>query len=467
MKKLFLTLTIAGCLCAAASAQQYRTAYFMDEAVMRSYMNPAFHPSKGYINIPVIGDLSLNFNSNALALNNVLYPLGSNGGLVTMLDRRVAWPDIEPVLKNQNKLGVDVHTGLLGAGFYVGDNNFFTVELGLDMVVGANVPKGLVEFVKLGSQSTAYDLHGLSVGTEVLANLALGYSRPINDNLVIGGRLNLKFGLARANVQYDRLNVALSGDRWSIDALGNMAASVVGGIGATYDENGDLDEFVFGTGGGLAGFGASIDVGAEYLLFDRIKLSAAILNVGFMSWSSKTSLTAVAETAYEFTGAQYGFNSETQQWEYQTEGNDFDFDGLMRFRPENSKVRSKVYPGFVLGGEYDIFGDNLLGAGLLFSHRRNQYFGRTEVALSATVNPIDWFTASLSYTVGNYKSVGDNFFNSFGLALNFHPGWIHFFIGTDFMMFRVTPQALPVGQKVFNLTFGLAKTIGKRHDKWL
>ena len=466
MKRLFLILA-AVCMCAAASAQQYRTAYFMDETTVRGYMNPALHPSRGYLNIPIIGDISLNFNSNALALNNVFYPLGSNGGLVSMLDRRVTWPDIEPILKKQNKLGLDLHLGIIGTGFYVGDKNFFTVELSVDALAGASVPKGLVEFIKLGSQSTAYDLHGLMAGSEVIANLSLGYSRPINENLVVGGRLNFKHGLARMDVQYDRLNVALSGDRWSIDAVGNMSVSVVGGVGAVYDENGDFSELEFYGSKGLAGWGASIDLGAEYLLLDRIRLSAAILNIGFMNWSSKNSYTATAETSYEFTGVQYGFNHDTQQWEYQGDDNEFDFGGLMKFRPESCKVRSKVYPGFILGGEYDVFDDNLLNAGLLFSHRRNQYYGRTEVALSATVNPIDWFTASLSYTVGNYKSVGDNFFNSFGLALNFHPGWINFFIGTDFMMFRVTPQALPVGQKVFNLTFGLSKTIGKRHDKWL
>ena len=466
MKKLFLILAAGVCMFSTASAQQYRTAYFMDESVVRNHMNPAMHPSIGYLNIPFIGDLSLNFNSNALALNNVFYPLGSNGGLVSMLDRRVTWDIIEPALKKQNKLGLDLHLGVLGTGFYVGAKNYFTIELSVDALVGANIPKGLVEFVKLGSQSTAYDLHGLMTGAEVIANLSLGYSRPINENLVVGGRINLKHGLARMNVQYDRLNVALSGDRWSIDAVGNMDVSIVGGVGAAYDEDGDFDLEFYGNKG-LAGWGASIDLGAEYLLLDRIRLSAAILNLGFMNWNDKNSYTATAETSYEFTGVQYGFNHDTQQWEYQADNNEFDFDGLMKFNPESRKVRSKVYPGFVLGGEYDIFGDNLLGAGLLFSHRRNQYYGRTEVALSATVNPIDWFTASLSYTVGNYKSVGDNFFNSFGLALNFHPRWINFFVGTDFMMFRVTPQALPVGQKVFNITLGISKTLGKRHDKWL
>ena len=167
-----------------------------------------------------------------------------------------------------------------------------------------------------------------------------------------------------------------------------------------------------------------------------------------------------SEASYDFVGMRYDFNPETNQWETVGEGGDFNFDEFAKFKEASGRARTKMYPGFVLGAEYDIFGNNLLGAGALFTHRKNEYYTRTEVALSATVRPIEWFTASLSWSVGNYKNIGDNFFNSFGFAFNFHTGWINFFAGTDFLMFKVNPQFIPVGQKVFNITVGLSVPLG-------
>ncbi len=93
---------------------------------------------------------------------------------------------------------------------------------------------------------------------------------------------------------------------------------------------------------------------------------------------------------------RYDFNPETNQWETVGEDGDFNFDEFAKFKEASGRARTKMYPGFVLGAEYDIFGNNLLGAGALFTHRKNEYYARTEVALSATVRPIEWFTASLS-----------------------------------------------------------------------
>lgn len=426
---------------------------------MRGYLNPALRPDRGYVHIPVLGSTSVNFNSNALTFKTLFYPVGNDGKLAFLLDRRVTWNDIEGNLKNQNSVALDFHTVILGTGFYTG-RGFWTVELGLDVDGGFNLPKSFVEFVKLGSKANAYEMNGLMTGADMYANLAVGYSHRINENLTVGGRVNFKGGLARAHMDYDKLNVTLNGDKWAVDASGQLALSV-NGLEVPLDNEGYVDtdkvgESVFSNIRGLAGFGMTFDLGAEYVLFERFKFSAAILNLGFMKWNAKDTFTGRSEASYEFTGMQYSFNPDTNQWESTGGDPDFDFEQFLKFREATGKAKTKIYPGFVLGAEYDIFGDNLLGAGALFTHRRNEFYKRTEGSLAVTVRPAEWFTASLSYCIGNYKNIGDNFFNSFGLAVNFHAKWINFFVGTDFMVFKVNPQFIPVGQKVFNFTLGLS-----------
>ena len=94
-----------------------------------------------------------------------------------------------------NKISVDLHAALLGAGFYT-PIGYWTVELSLDAVGGVNLPKSLVEFTKQGSRATAYEMGGLSVGTDLSVTLSAGYSRRITDELTVGGRINFIGGLA-------------------------------------------------------------------------------------------------------------------------------------------------------------------------------------------------------------------------------------------------------------------------------
>lgn len=454
---------------AAAYAQQYRTSYFMEGSTVRGYLNPALRPERGYVLIPVLGTTSVNLNSNSLALNTMFYPAGENGTMVSLLDHRVTWHDVAANLRDNNKVGVDLHMALLGAGFYTG-RDFWSIEVSMDAYSGVNMPKELVEFVKLGSQAQAYDMSDIQAGADAYANIAMGYSRRITPELTVGGRLNFKFGLARMNVNYDHMNLVLNGDRWAVDARGTIQASM-NGLNVPVGPDGYVDlasmdsENLISGFNGIAGFGMTADIGAEYVLMERFKFSAAILNLGFMSWNSNHSFTGRSEESYEFRGMNYTLDPDTNQWV--SDGDtDFDFTGFTKFRESGDKARTKMYPGFVLGAEYDIFGNNLLGAGMLFTHRRNEYIARTEFSILATVRPLHWLTASLSYTAGNYKNIGDNFFNSFGFALNVHTSWINWFVGTDYMIFKVNPQFIPTGQKVFNFTFGLSVPLrGPKYDR--
>ena len=211
MKRLCFVSVLMLLAASGASAQQYRTSYFMEGSTMRGYLNPALRPDRGYVYIPVLGTTSVNFNSNALTFKTIFYPVGDNGQLVSLLDDRVTWHDIEPNLKTMNKVGFDLHMTLLGAGFYTG-RDFWTIEAGLDVTGGFHLPKSFVEFVKLGSKANAYDMGGLMAGADAVMNISAGYSRRINDELTVGGRVNFKGGLARANMNYDRLNVTLNGE---------------------------------------------------------------------------------------------------------------------------------------------------------------------------------------------------------------------------------------------------------------
>lgn len=47
-----------------------------------------------------------------------------------------------------------------------------------------------------------------------------------------------------------------------------------------------------------------------------------------------------------------------------------------------------------------------------------------------------------------------------GLAVNFCPKWIHFYLATDMLVARHTPQFLPISATEMNLTLGIGIPFG-------
>ena len=86
-----------------------------------------------------------------------------------------------------------------------------------------------------------------------------------------------------------------------------------------------------------------------------------------------------------------------------------------------------------IGAEYVLPYYKNLKFGLLSSTHFNKPFTWSEARLSANVAPVRWFEASVNYAISSFGS-------SLGWVLNFHPNGFNFFIGTDHMITKVTPQ---------------------------
>ena len=100
-----------------------------------------------------------------------------------------------------------------------------------------------------------------------------------------------------------------------------------------------------------------------------------------------------------------------------------------------------------IGAEYVLPYYKNLKFGLLSSTHFNKPFTWSEARLSANVAPVRWFEASVNYAISSFGS-------SLGWVLNFHPNGFNFFIGTDHMITKVTPQYVPVGNANANVSLG-------------
>lgn len=446
MKKIY-TL-IAAALLATGAAAQNPTAYFMEGSTFRSQFNPAFAPLRGYVNIPAIGGVNINVGGN-IAVDNILF--SRDGKLVTLLDSSVSAADALSGLKQNNLLGMDFRMNVIGFGAFTKNHkNFWSFDLNVRVNEDANLPYSLFEFIKLGKEG---QIRNFGTSTDSYLEAAFSYSFPLmDDRLYIGIRGKFLAGLARALVTYDRFDISLREDRWAVLTQGTLDLTAAG---AKVETDPDSETFEIGDldfkPTKPAGYGFALDLGATYDILPNLQASLAVTDLGFISWSKKNSVMGVSTQETEFTGATVPENASEPV-------PDFDLE-MLKFNQVDGRSTTKMLRASVNAGlEYEVW-RHKIGIGLLYTARVWKYKTMHNITGSVNFHPIRWFTLTGSY------SVIDNRGGAVGLGLNLCPNWINFFIGTDVLITKHTPQFVPVRQSIMNVTLGIGVPIGKRSHR--
>ena len=449
MKKIY-TL-IAAALLATGAAAQNPTAYFMEGSTFRSQFNPAFAPLRGYVNIPAIGGVNINVGGN-IAVDNILF--SRDGKLVTLLDSSVSAADALSGLKQNNLLGMDFRMNVIGFGAFTKNHkNFWSFDLNARTTADATLPYSLFAFLKEGTGS---DIHNIGLTADSYLEAAFSYSFPLlDDRLYIGVRGKFLVGAARARMYFTRFNVTHGEEEWRIDAAGGLDITAAG-LDVTTKRN-DAGEEVYKLDDidfkptSPAGYGFAVDLGATYDILPNLQASLAVTDLGFISWSKKNSVMGVSTQETEFTGATVPENASEPV-------PDFDLE-MLKFNQVDGRSTTKMLRASVNAGlEYEVW-RHKIGIGLLYTARVWKYKTMHNITGSVNFHPVRWFTVSGSY------SVIDNRGGAVGLALNLCPNWINFYLATDVLTSKHTPQWVPIKQSSMNVTLGLGIPIGKRSHR--
>lgn len=450
-------------------AQFLRTSYFMEGSHYRQQLNPALTPGRGYINLPVIGSLNMSITSNSLGFEDVGDILDNKQGSDYFTSDKFI-----NKLKSSNDLNLNFNTDVLSAGWYKG-RNFWSFNVGLRMDLGASIPKSIFSFMR---ETNGFDLDNIDwsnysreLGREHLninayAEVGVGYARQINDRLTVGGRIKALLGMSNLSLDIKTVsvNTALQGVDNNIDwsnltqeQLENIQGtadvkveasleSSVKGLELKENENGYIDDISYNSDDlGFAGYGGAIDLGASYRLLDKLTLSAAVLDLGFISWSKGSTKIATAKT----DGLSFDSNNEGDIQRFAdiiSSGEVLNYDMLnMEVDEGSSKSRTKwLNSTLVFGAEYELLNQWLV-LGLLSTTRFTQPKTMTELTLSANVRPSNAFNFAVSYSA--IQSAG----KSFGLALKLGNA----FLGTDYMFFGSNT-------KCFNAFIGVSIPLAKK-----
>jgi hypothetical protein len=339
-------------------------------------------------------------------------------------------------------MGMEFRTDILSAGFHT-KSAFWTVGIAVRGSGHFNIPKSLFEFMKTAKDA---DVRDLKAEASTYLEISAGYSRKLNDLLTVGGKVKILPAIGGFRLNLDHLQAKLSEEIWNITSSAEMYLS---GFDPTTDaEKGYISGAEFSSG--LAGIGAAIDLGVSYKLLDNLTLSGSVLDLGFISYNGA----AYAKASSSFTFEGFDIPTGNQAAEIpmgdQVEDLKDDLAALAHFKEQGEQGYTSTLATTILAGAEYGFLDNRLSAGLLGSARVNPYEVVTEITVSANYRPAHWFAATVSY------SALHSYFKTCGLALNFSPGGFNFFIGSDYLITKTTPQFIPIKTGTANLHLGMS-----------
>lgn len=443
------------CFSSISKAQQVETGYFMDNYSMRHTLNPALRPATGYISLFGLGDYDINFSSNSLSFDKLIYPNGVGNELVTFLHPSVDANTFINSLARVNTQNSNSRINILSFGFFHG-KSFWNFGVNLRSDFDFSIPKDLFVAMKLGVDNAAgqtFNVSDLRFDGRSYAEAALGYSRPVNDRLTLGGKVKFLVGFEDFKAYFKNMQIKMSADAWNVTADGQLDVSMKGlkpKFG--YDEKFQktyINGFDYKSPG-IGGYGSALDLGANYKLTKHLTLSAAVLDLGFIKWDKIATTSGVTNGEYSFNGFDLGYeNSSVPSISNQLTGIKDSLINLAHYTQTESKQRTTYLRSTLkVGAEYAIC-NGKLSLGTLSS----TFFGAsspyTELTSSLNFKPLHWLSWALSYS-WMYSD-----FNTFGFALNLSPSWINLFIASDYALIKVNPQYIPINQRAINFRFGI------------
>ena len=448
-KKIILVATLLLSV-VTATAQSLNSAYFTDGYNFRHTMNPAYGNDQSYVSIPALGNINVrtqgNFGYDAIIKNNP-NPYG-NKTMTTFLNPYIdASTALEDFASGNNRVIGSVGIALLSAGFKAW-GGYNTIEINSKTSFGVSLPYELFEFAK-NTGNKNYDIGDINAGALSYVEIALGHSRQLTDQLRAGAKLKVLLGVGRADVKMEDVKAQLTdANQWLISANAQADVSLKGftykqkdkeykQTPGTYKYVNDVDV----DGAGIGGFGLGIDLGATYKLNDDWNFSAALLDLGFISWSNDMQARNMSKE-FVFDGFH---DVDVTRHGGMRDASDKYSDQLAEFanlqdQGDQGGRTTGIGTTLNVGAEYTLPMYRQLSFGLLSSTRFQGEYSWTEARLSANWEPLNWLDGGMSLGVGSFGA-------SAGWLVNIHPKGFNFFIGMDHILGKQSKEFIPLSSK--------------------
>ncbi|MDR1673380.1 MAG: DUF5723 family protein [Bacteroidales bacterium] len=437
----FILSALSGVI-VSVQAQTPMSLYFMETVPQISQMNPAYQPrANGYLSLPSIG---FDFRSD-FAVKDMLQQQGDRW--YTPIEKQFDYALLRKSIgKKAAMLNSNVDVDIIGFGFRTG-NGYLSFGISEHVVVNTALPSDLFKITESGfPDETSLDFSPLRIQAVAYKQFRIGYSTKINDKLSIGVNVKPLFGQVAIATDIRKFTLHTGEYQWDVYAQGDIYSSAPYEV--TTDSEGKIDDtelredletnedWIRQYGTGFNNPGIAVDLGATYRINERFVVSAALNNLGFISW--KDDLNGVAFNGnYTFNGVEYDV----------TDDRDDLFDDLLdslenaiNYHVQHDKFNTKLAPVFYAGANYQL--TKAVSAGLLSRTTFWRKGVRQNFNLSLYLQPYSFVALNVG---ANYQVKGNVYL---GGGFTFFFGPLQFYFLTDYVPVRYSTIRIDDGNEI-------------------
>ena len=433
--KLLLILILTA-FCISAKSQNSQVLYYMN-LPQAHLLNPAIRPSnKVYIGLPVISGVNLNINNNILNFKDIFIE-GQPVDSIAFISEKFDADRFLSEKSDYNFLKPEALVQVFGLGFSPRKDLYVFADYNMRMESSFLFPKDLFRMAFYEHESLAgnsYDLSTLKAGIMAYNEIGLGVSKNFTDKLHIGFKAKMLLGIYSARITTNEFEASIENDysqTWNADLRMDISAPVK----IEWDEENNPSDLIvydarFESVKGVVkevlntrNIGFGVDFGAVYNISDRLSVSAAVTDLGFINWKKDiSSVTGVSQ--FEFTGENI-----QDVYEGSADFNDIvaayvdSLKSSIVFTETNQPFSTKLSYGISAGVNYNL--TKSFSLGMLSYNRFLDSRYQQALTLSANLNLRNLFSASLAYTTANYRR------DNLGFGIAFKPGWFQIYAMAD------------------------------------
>ena len=459
MKNIFkyTAVVLLAATATGAAAQDLRSSYFMQTSVNRHQMNPALL-DKAYVGVPILNNINIGTTGN-VGMSQFVFKTNKPGyDLTTFMNPEISAGEFLGGIHDKNRADIYLNWNLFSMGFkaFEGMN---VVELNLKSNTNVSLPYELFEFMKTTGAKDHYTLKDIGFRTQNSLELARGHSHQINDQLTVGAKVKFLIGAAYADFSVNQMDVRMNGDEWAITADAQLSAAL-GKTKFTYDDDTDpattdpnrgrkvdgLDDFSFG----MPGFGLAFDLGATYKVTDNLTVSAAITDLGFMSWRDANMASSRGEYTFDgFSDIWVSSDNTDNKIGYQFESLGDDLNRVFSVYDDGTGKKTQALAATInLGAEYTMPFYDKFRVGFLYTSRLHGLYSYHQGMLSAIVRPLNWLEVNLNTS-------GSSTGWQLGGMLSFYVNKFNFYVASDRMIWgKMGKPFIPLNRTNTNISLG-------------
>lgn len=429
------------------SAQQSHSLFLMHYLPESNLMNPAVPIScKWYVGIPVLSSVHFNYGNSGFSYNNA-FKKTDDGSYQADVDGLVNG------LRRRNYVGTEFHAQLLAVGHRRGDYSFmFTITEKDNLPL--TYPKEIIQLAWDGNtqfEGEEVGLKGTGVYYHHYREYALSVSKRNRDGIYFGARAKLLFGKLNIatrstdinlHTQENTFNLNFNGDLKVHSSLPIIVETTNGRVSdVRYNESTDIIGLLFNR----KNPGFALDAGIIYPYSEKLELSAAVIDLGFIRWRSNLN-TFLGSGDFSYEGplndtlVPPGSGYADQLLDA--------FLDSMNLVVESQKYTTILPPRFILGANYTV--NEKLKTGLQAEAIVHRSKIMPSLTLSANYNLYRHTYLMASYTVmyNTLRNLG------LGIVVGRNP--VQFYVISD----NAAAFFWPLSARNVNLRFGLNINLG-------